>query len=174
MTTFDLRATPSVAVGEATLSFGHQGVVVLRHADAEVVRAKIDDLTSGVFVEVWVGDGYAYFVAEEGKAVWRADAARETLSDVATLDRLDFQGGYDPGGLHRVEFRALAEGDVLVVYEYGLVRLGREGELHWHRVHGDVAAHLSHISEGVAWYRNEHNEFGIRLDDGGHVLSREA
>ena len=43
------------------------------------------------------------------------------------LDRLDLRGSHDPGGLHRIGFHELADGDLLIIHELGLAWLGLMG-----------------------------------------------
>ena len=39
------------------------------------------------------------------------------LEKIAELDRLDLRGKYDPGGLHRIEFQPLPDGDLVILHE---------------------------------------------------------
>lgn len=89
------------------------------------------DLALSNLVELWCGDGRAYLVGLKGRAVWYAVPSEGRLGEVLELDRLDLWGGYDPGGLHRVEFHELPDGDLLIVHEFGLSPpgAGREGTL---------------------------------------------
>jgi hypothetical protein len=94
-------------------------------------RVVVPDLALSNLVELWCGDGRAYLVGLKGRAVWYAVPSEGRLGEVLELDRLDLWGGYDPGGLHRVEFHELPDGDLLIVHEFGLSPpgAGREGTL---------------------------------------------
>jgi hypothetical protein len=81
------------------------------------------------------------------------------------LDRLDLRGKYDPGGLHRIEFQPLPDGDLLILHEVGLARVTPEGELLWQSVHDQLSARLEHLDQAAIWLQGEGEPFGFRLDD---------
>jgi hypothetical protein len=85
---------------------------------------------------------------------------------VGQLDRLDFEGGYDPGGLYRVTFVEVEENDVLVLHEFGAARLSRDRGLIWQRTHRDVMARGLVEGDRVA-FQSEWGSFAYRLSDGG-------
>lgn len=86
------------------------------------------------------------------------------------LDRLDLRGHYDPGGPHSVEFRELPDGDLLIVHELGLARVGPDGNARWQQIHDDLTARLHRLDEGIAWFRCESGRFGFWLSDGSPVV----
>jgi len=122
-------------------------------------------------VELWSGDACAYLVGLEGRAVWFAVPSEGRLAQVLELDRLDLRGGYDPGGLHRVEFHVLPDGDLLIVHEFGLARLGRDGCACWQAAHGDITARFDRTADGAAWLLSESGPLGFRLADGHAVVA---
>jgi hypothetical protein len=127
----------------------------------------VPDLALSNLVELWCGDGRAYLIGLKGRAVWYAVPSEGRLTKILELDRLDLQGSYDPGGLHRVEFHELPDGDLLIVYEFGLARLGRDGSVGWQAAHHDITARLDRIADGIAWLLSESGPLGFRLTDGG-------
>jgi hypothetical protein len=44
---------------------------------------------------------------------------------------------------------------------WGRVRLGRQGEVRWQQVHDQLTAHFERLADGVAWFRGEHEPFGL-------------
>jgi hypothetical protein len=85
------------------------------------------------------------------------------------LDRLDLWGKYDPGGLHRIEFQPLPDGDLVILHEVGLARVAPEGELLWQSVHDQLSARLKHLDQAAIWLQDEGEPFGFRLDDGNPI-----
>jgi hypothetical protein len=129
----------------------------------------VPDLGLSNLVEVYCGDGYAYLAGLKGRTVWFARPADRQLAEVLKLDRLDLQGGYDPGGLHYIEYRELPSGDLLLSYEFGLARLTPDGTVRWHKVHDQLPARFEYIADGVVWLSGEYGRLGFRLDDGRSV-----
>jgi hypothetical protein len=171
VTTLDVQKPLSVECARGAIHFDPGGWVTVSSPGMPESRKKFPDLLLSNFVEFWCGDDWACFVGEKGKTVWFARPSTSTLAEIMELDRLDFEGGYDPGGLHSVEFHGLADGDLLIVYELGLARVGSDGTARWQKVHDQISAHLDHLGNGIAWFRGEYENFGFDLADGHWVLA---
>ncbi len=169
MTTVKIREPVSVRCGDGVLAFEPGGRVKVSGPQGAEQSGSAPDLALSNFVEVWCDGGHAYFAGLEGTTVWFARPSEGQLTPVLKLDRLDLRDGYDPGGLHRVEFHELADGDLLIVYELGLARLGSDGKARWQGVHDQLSAHFVRIADGVAWLCGEFGTFGFRLIDGRPV-----
>jgi hypothetical protein len=131
----------------------------------------VPDLALSNLVELWCRGGHAYLVGLKGKPVWFTIPSEGVLTEVLELDRLDLRGHYDPGGLHRVEFRELDDGDLLIVHELGLARLGPNGCARWQKAHDDMTARFHRLDGGIAWFRGESGLFGFRLSDGQPIVT---
>ena len=123
-------------------------------------------------LEVWCGEGWCLLVGLQHPTVV---AARPTDGEIAVLgevERLDLGGGYDPGGLERVEFHELPGGDVLVVTELSVARVSSPPipAIVWHRTHDDLTARIERIDEGGVWFDADGDRFGFDLDDGTDIL----
>jgi hypothetical protein len=94
---------------------------------------------------------------------------RPRLGEVIVLgpiERLDLGGSYDPGGLERVEFLELDDGDLLVIHEIGLLRISSNGTLRWQETHDDLGARPAGIDGEVIWLETETERFGFELRTG--------
>jgi hypothetical protein len=60
----------------------------------------------------------------------------------------------------------LSGDDVLVEYEFGVVRVSGERGLVWQRTHDDITARVSEIGDDVVWLVSEHDRFDYQLSDG--------
>ena len=169
MTTVNIREPVSVQCGDGVLTFEPDGRVKVSGPRGVEQSVSAPDLALSNFVEFWCGGGHAYFAGLEGRTVWFARPSEGQLTQVLKPDRLDLRDSYDPGGLHRIEFHELPDGDLLIVYELGLARLGPDGKARWQGVHDQLSAHFDRIADGVAWLRGEFGTFGFRLADGRPV-----
>lgn len=166
MTTIELfgKAT-TISCAGGTLTFDPDGSVTVSSGDG-VRTVHLPGLVPSGFVEVWCGAGVAFFVGEKDSSVWYVRPAEWRITKATDVDRLDFAGAYDPGGLHRVEFRELEGGDVLLGYELGLARLSADGTCRWHRSHDELAARVERLSDGEVWLKGEYGPFGFDLGTG--------
>ncbi|MEA2533143.1 MAG: hypothetical protein QOJ93_954 [Actinomycetota bacterium] len=165
MTAAEIQAPTTVPCGAGTLTFAEDGDVTVEGMDASATVA-IPEIRKGDYVHVWCGRDWACFLTEDGPTVWCAWPAKGRLEKIAELDRLDLRGKYDPGGLHRIEFQPLPDGDLLILHEVGLARVTPEGELLWQTVHDQLSARLEHLDQAAIWLQGEDEPFGFRLDDG--------
>lgn len=170
MTTVEIRAPGSVPCGKGVLTLEPDGRLTAAGPGAKRT-VTVPDFALSDPVEMWCMDSSAYLVGLKGRAVWFAVPSEGVLAEVLELDRLDLRGGYDPGGLHRIEFHELAEGDVLIIYEFGLARLGPDGSARWQAAHDDITARLDHITAGIAWLHSESGPLRVRLADGRSVVA---
>jgi hypothetical protein len=130
----------------------------------------VPDLAEGDSVEVWCGDDWCCLVGEKSKALLVARPAAGSLTIAGELERLDFEGGYDPGGMHRVEFYELPGGDVLLVHELGVARVSPDAGVVWQRGHDDITARVDVIESDAVWLQGENDRFAYSLQDGQTVL----
>lgn len=171
MTSIDIRDPVSIPCGTGVLALEPGGRITVSSADGAKQTAMSPDLALSNQVELWCRGGHAYLVGLKAKAVWFTIPSRGVLTAVLQLDRLDLRGHYDPGGLHRVEFRELQDGDLLIVHEFGLARVGPDGSVRWQQVHDDLTARLNRLDGGIAWFFGEPGVFGFRLSDGSPVVT---
>jgi hypothetical protein len=171
MTELEVQGRTTLQCAGGLLQFDAEGRVTVSAAGVPQVEKFIPELSLSNCVEVWCGEDLACFVGEKGRTVWCARPSVGQLFKVLDLDRLDLRGAYDPGGLHRVEFQELEDGDLLVVHELGIARIGRDGSPCWQQVHDQLTAHFAGIEGGAAWLRGECDRFGFDLQDGHPVIS---
>lgn len=172
MTTIELfREATTIPCGGATLTFDPDGSVTVSSGDG-FRTVQLPGLARSAVVEVWCGAGVAFFVGEMDSSVWYVRAAERRITKATDVDRLDLAGGYDPGGLHRVEFRELEGGDVLLVYELGLACLSADGTCRWHPSHDELAARVERLSDGAVWLQGEHGAFGFHVGTGRPLPDR--
>jgi|SRR5215472_9710587 len=171
MTSVDIHVPVSLPCGGGVLALEPDGRITASGTGGAEQTVVVPDLTLSRLVELWCGDAHAYLVGLKGKSVWFAVPSKGLLTEVLELDRLDLRGSYDPGGLHRVEFRELDDGGVLIVHELGLARLGPDGSARWQKAHDDLTARLDRVDEGIAWFRGESGLFGFRLANGRPVIT---
>lgn len=170
MTEVDIRSAVSVECGSGALTLEPDGRVTVSSPGGAERTALVPDLALSNWVDLWCGEDHAYFIGLEGREVWFAMPSAGLLAKVMELERLDLRGSYDPGGLHRIEFHELAGGDLLIVHEFGLARVGPDGSARWQAVHDDLTARLDRIADGVAWLLSESGPLGFNLADGRAVV----
>jgi hypothetical protein len=171
VTTVDIRTPVSVPYGGGILTFEPDGRLTAAGPSGAEYTVVVPDFALSNLVELWCADGHVYVVGLAGRAVWFAVPSKGLLAEVLELDRLDLRGSYDPAGLHRIEFHKLADGDLLLIYELGLARLGHDGNARWQRVHDDMTAHFDRIAGGAAWLRGESGPFGFMLASGSPIVA---
>jgi hypothetical protein len=171
VTSIDIRDPVSIPCGTRVLALEPGGRITVSGAGGAEQTVVAPDLALSNQVELWCRSGRAYLVGLKAKAVWFTIPSQGVLTEVLQLDRLDLRGHYDPGGLHRVGFRELQDGDLLIVHELGLARVGPDGSVQWQQVHDDLTARLDRLDEGIAWFFGESGLFGFRLSDGGPVAT---
>jgi hypothetical protein len=166
-----IESSVSVDCAGGTVQFAPDGRVRLSSPGGLQAAVTVGDLAASNFVELWCGDGWGCFVGQKGKSVWYANPSAGELRRVLELARLDLSEGYDPGGLHRVEFVELATGSILIVHELGLALLGSDGHARWQQMHDQISAHFDRIDSAAVWFRGEHEPFGFDLADGRPVIT---
>lgn len=168
MTVIDVRTLVTLQCGGGTITLEPDGWVTAAGPGGTEASVLVPELARSSAVELWCGEDYAYFVGPKDRSVWFARPAVGYLAKVLELDRLDLRGGYDPGGLHRVEFVEVAN-DLLIVYEFGLARVGPDGNTRWQKAHDDLTARLDRVAGEVVWLTGESGSFGFKLADGRSV-----
>src|SRR5262249_54677341 len=93
-------------------------------------------------IEAWANESWCCLVGSRSPDVIVAIPGESRIVNVGQLNRLDLEDAYDPSGLHRVDFRPLETGDLLVVYEFGVARISPDAGIVWQRVHRDLTARL--------------------------------
>jgi hypothetical protein len=171
MTTLEVRERTSVPCAGFTLTFGGDGSVTLSAHGGDDRTIHVPDLGLSNFVELWCAPDAAFFVGQKGRGLWHVDPVRARARQVATLNRLDLAGRYDPGGLHRVKFDELDDGDLLIVHELGVLRVARGGSCRWQQSHDQLGARVERIADGVVWFKGEYESFGFDLVDGRPVIA---
>ena len=170
MTALNTRDSAVIQCAGGELRFDGEDRVSLTGIHGHRRTVVSPELALSLWVELWCGDTFIYFVGEKGRSVWYADVTVPVLRKTTELERLDFGGGYDPGGLHRVEFNKLGDDDLLLLYELGLARLTASGETLWQRVHDQLPARLDRVADGVIWLLGEYEPFGFAVSDGRPVV----
>lgn len=170
MTEVDIRSAVSVECRHGALTLEPDGRVTMSGPGGTERTALVPDIALSNWVDLWCGDDRMYFVGQQGRELWFVMPSAGLLAKVMELERMDLRGRYDPGGLHRVEFRELADGDLLIVHECGLARVGADGNARWQAVHDDITARLDHVADGVAWLLTESGPAGFELAGGRAVV----
>jgi hypothetical protein len=157
-----LDAPTEVRCGDRAVRVEPDGDVSF--ADRHGRRVNVD-LSSSTHVALWSAPGWCCLVGIRGRDVVVIRPSEDDLHIAGQLDRLDLRGGYDPGGLHRIEMREVNGGDVLVVHEVGVARVSSAGIL-WQRRHEDITARVTDVVDGVVWLAGELERFGYDLEYG--------
>jgi hypothetical protein len=82
------------------------------------------------------------------------------------LARVDLDGRYDPGGLHRVQLFAVGNDSCLVDTEMGLCLVRRGRGIDWTAVHDDLTARVVRVSEIEVVVLSESSSTRLSLSDG--------
>lgn len=166
----DLRNPAAVTCGDRAVTVTAPDVVtVVGGGPARSVRIPGLDASDVAFVACGAGD--VFVVGETTPELWVVRLDDLAVRRVAVLDRLDFAGGYDPGGLHRVVFHALPGDNVLVEYEVGLALLGEGRTKRWELVHDDLTARVVVAGDDTVTVDSENGRYAVRLADGERVPS---
>ncbi|MGF7239442.1 MAG: hypothetical protein ACQSGP_31470, partial [Frankia sp.] len=75
-----------------------------------------------------------------------------------------------PGGLERLDFVELPDGDVLLVHELGAARVAPSRGLVWQVTFDHLGVLFDRIDREFAWFEDEYSRYGFRLDDGAAVV----
>jgi hypothetical protein len=126
----------------------------------------LDGLGRSNYVEVWCSEHWCLLMGARDRNLVLVRPHEGTAEVLGQLDRLDLDDVYDPGGLERVAFHELSDGDVLVEHEVGLARVSPDRGLVWQRVHDDLTARVSQITDEAVWLHGESDRFGYNLVDG--------
>lgn len=169
MSTLDIDERPLVSCGNGVVELAPPSLITVRLGDDAVTR-DLPDLQSSSLVTVQCHRGRLFALGEKSAVVWVADPHALTVRETARLDRLDYEGRYDPGGMHRIEFHELGDGDLLVEFELGVARLSAGGDLRWQRVHDDVTARVVTIGPNDVVLKAESDTLVVRLTDGTVAL----
>jgi hypothetical protein len=121
-------------------------------------------------LEVWCGEGWCLLVGLQHPTVVAARPTDGEITVLGDVERLDLDGGYDPGGLERVEFHELPGGDLLVVTELSVARVSPAPAIVWQRTHDDLTARVERIDQASVWFDADGDRFGFDLDDGTDIL----
>jgi hypothetical protein len=160
----DLGAPQQVSFEGATLTLDGAGVATLR---SESESASLPTQIKRTAV-VWPNNGWACFIGHDGETgVYAVLPSDMRITLVGAVERLDLTGHYDPGGLHHVNFVDVGN-DVLLVHEFGVARVARDGIV-WSQTHGDLSAQLIGELDEHIWLKNDvegEGKFGYALADG--------
>jgi hypothetical protein len=137
------------------------GLTSVRSNDLEVQGLARSDRVAVYAVEDWV-----CVVGLEGPEVVVAVPSERQIAVVGVLDRLDFGSGYEPGGLHRVEFHELKDVGVFIEYEFGVARLDAVGRWMWHCVHGDLTYRVRSLTGECLTLEDGYDAIRYRTSDG--------
>ncbi len=135
-------------------------------APDSAISLDVAGLARSNWIEAWLADRWALLVGLESPEVVVVQPSKRSISVVGHLDRLDLDVGYDPGGLHRVEFHELAPDAVLVEYEFGVARVDIGAGIVWHVIHGDITTRVVERDADRVWLEGEYNRSAYWLVDG--------
>jgi hypothetical protein len=127
---------------------------------------RVQGLGRSNWVELWCGQDWCCLIGLKDNTVIVARPAEGRVEAVGELDRLDLTGGYDPGGLERVDFDELPDGDLLLIHELGLARISPSVGLVWQATHDQLGVMFEGIEHEVAWFAGEDERYGFRVKDG--------
>lgn len=133
-------------------------------------RLTDEGLSNSGWAAVWCSASWGLVVGEKDPGVIGVWPLVPRVARVAELERLDLEGGIDPGGLHRVRFIEIPDGDVLIVFEFGAARIHPDGSQAWQVVHRNLIAQVTEVSPDFMWWDTDPGRFGVRLSDGKKVL----
>lgn len=171
ITSLDLSGAALLDVGLGVLEFSPPETVTITSSDGARSSVVVPGLQEGGWLEVWCGEDWCCFVGLQSSSLLVAQPGGGRVVVAVELDRLEMGDHYDPGGLGFVEFHPIFGADVLVVYEHGVARIGRDG-LVWHRVHFDLSARVVEVTAEVVWFCAEADDrFGFRLSDGADLFT---
>lgn len=117
---------------------------------------------------VYATDSWICVFGLTAKEVVAARPDRREVAIAGQLDRLDFEGGYDPGGLHRVRVVPVDDGQIVVEYELGVAAVSKPAGLMWQHVHDDVTCVIADVAGDVIRLTCETSSMALALSD-GHV-----
>lgn len=160
-------ATTSVPGAEVRLSASGELLVTTEAGDT--LRAQVTDEVSTSGVELWFGPTWLVAAPVEGHRLVSYDLHAGTVAILTGLARLDLPG-YDPGGLHRVDFFDLAdERRLLVETEVAVLSIDTTS-IRWQLVHGDVTCRVRKVQPDRAVMECEGSQMSVRLRDGVEIL----
>lgn len=165
MPTVDLAQDQYLACAAVTLQFRPCSVALWRQGD-QLTSVSVPDLRLDDYLESWCGGDWGCCIALRSE--WLIWFNHSELRAVGPLERLRLDG-YDPGGLQRVKFVQLTDEAVMVITEVSATLIDASGNARWQYVHGQVTAQFVRIEQGVAWFDDESDWFGINLAAGTHV-----
>lgn len=161
----------SIQCGTTQITFDPTGRVTLSTDASDPVSQEMRELVDNLYVIAWCDRDRVLFIGLEAKPLWIATPSTGELHVIANLDRLDLTDGYDPGGMHKITFQPLTDGDTLIIWEIGLARITGKGVLAWQKPFDETFAQLHRLSENDVWLVGENQPFGYRLSDGAAILS---
>jgi hypothetical protein len=166
--TTEISKQVKVRCGRSAVRIVPPATVLLE--DNEAVEVEVPDLAGSNFLEVWEGQGWCCLIGLKGKTAIVIHCDQAQLRTVGPIERLDLGSSYDPGGFERIDFVDLPGGDVLIVHEIGVARVGSDGSLKWQRTHDDLTARHRGLHKDVIRFEGEHDRFGFNVGTGDPVF----
>lgn len=133
------------------------------------VRLTISDDRSG-HIGCWSVDSWLVAVGEEGDRIASVDLDTGSARILSGLARLDLDGGYDPGGLFRVDFFATPDAGRLVIATEVAVACIDPYVVEWQYVHGDATCRVVEVTDAAVVLDNEYGKIVVGLADGREIL----
>lgn len=169
MSTIDILRTPRVELAGGQIEFLTDVGQIALVTDATRASVDASRLLSDRMVAAWSNENWCCLVGFRASEVIVAVPSEGRIENAGQLDRLDLEDAYDPGGLHRVEFKPLEQDDVLLIHEFGAARISPTAGIVWQRTHRDLTARLERIDEDRAVLHAESGSFAYDLRDGRDV-----
>lgn len=165
------RAGDFWADASASVSRSPGGRISFKTADTQtsVVDPELAD-SDQLMVGVLKGWGVA--MGQVSFSLFRYDEESRLIAFVGRVSRLSFEGRYDPGGLHSVNFHELGIDACLVETEDAISRVDRRRGIVWSYIHEDVTCRVVNISEQYITLESEWDRSLIGSHSGRFVDSQ--
>jgi hypothetical protein len=162
---FELACNTQVVLPFGTLRRTPGGrVELVQHGLTSLVS--VDDLADS---DQLIGISWTDWMCAVGStsaSVVRGTSTPLMLGIDGQLARLDLDGRYDPGGLHRVRLFAVGNDSCLVDTEMGLGLVRRGVGVGWSAVHDDLTARVVRVSDSEVVVSSESSSTRLSLSDG--------
>lgn len=123
------------------------------------------DLEASSTVFSWCRPTWCCLIGEKGHNLVIVHPADERLT-IEFVDRLDLGGGYDPGAIHRLDFREIPDrDDILIVHEVGLARVSDQ-RIVWQWRHSDATARFESFAGNAVLLATEEGRLAFDLENG--------
>ena len=168
MTDFaELPLIATLSVAGMTLSRSPGGIVEVTHGgvSTSIVEHELDD-TDDLFVrnhQSWI-----IAIGEHSHTILSWTQVKTELRALPPIARLDLPG-YDPGGLHRINFFDVDQASCIIESEVGFCLVHQQDGRVWEDIHDDQTRRITDVSDGLVRTDSENGSDTYSVTDGSHV-----